>query len=135
MEPRPRRAGAWARGGAWGILRLSPTPQQRADLLLLSAHQESSTSLSQHALPPPRKEGLPILTCRWGNLGSASPGDTTKKWQSQSESQSLRLLPATGLSLRPACEALGSDFLSLASVFCKNGRVTMPSSPAATKPE
>lgn len=67
-------------GGAWGVWGSAHTSREQT-CPLLSAHQESSTPLSQHALPlTPQRIDL-ILDLQIGNLGSASPGGTTKKWQ------------------------------------------------------
>ena len=100
----------WGVGHSWGLgdSRAQPDTPAESRSAPPGAHQEPGTPLSQRALPQPPKEGLtahPDL--QMGNLGSASPGETTKKRQSLSETQSLRLLRVTGLSLHPPCEARG----------------------------
>ena len=81
---------------------------------------------------PQRRTANPDL--QMGKLGLSEP-----RWDNQEMAASLSpeacVFPVTGLSPHPAHEAPASDFLALASVLCENGSVTLPSAPAATKPE
>ena len=105
LEPRPRFAGVWAGARAWGILGRSPAPF--VSVFLPSAPQRTTAN-----------PDLQMGKLRLSEARSPGQGETTKKWQSRSESRRL-CFPLSQASHRAQhVRPWASNFISLASVFC-----------------